>query len=479
MQNTIEMQSGWRGVSRKVWIAAAATVFAFAASAALSIDRASREANRYTLEVERRLVEHELALQGDIALKKLQEIAWWNESVEALAHLQGPNLSFVREYITDWMTQDLGFHWAAVITADGKAILSRDGELLGDMLQAPEITGNADILALARERFEAKARSRRQGRFVATDRAGALPRIDAQGFRIIDGYAMFVIAQAVVAETEEFAVPAERQAYLIAGFSLDKAWLGPIGKRLVLGDPRIEPVDNRSDVSVPLDPGAGPAKLRFAWTPREPRMAILAQTAPFAAALCAMFALALGYIVRGHARAVRELAESERQNRFMASHDMLTGLANRVYFDRQLAEEFSRLGGDFAVLCIDLDKFKAVNDTHGHQAGDEVLRVVAGRFGECVGPKGLVARIGGDEFIALVRGFESRDDLKWLADRLIEEASQPVAWNGEQLCIGASVGIAVALSDGQSPAQIVKAADAALYASKAGGRGRASLANAA
>ena len=110
------------------------------------------------------------------------------------------------------------------------------------------------------------------------------------------------------------------------------------------------------------------------------------------------------------AKIVRKIQESEEHNKFMAEHDALTGLPNRLQFDKQLDAIIEQKGqSKCAILCMDLDKFKQVNDTYGHLAGDVVIKTVADRLAAQVGDRGLVARIGGDEFIILLRNELSKD----------------------------------------------------------------------
>jgi diguanylate cyclase (GGDEF)-like protein len=168
------------------------------------------------------------------------------------------------------------------------------------------------------------------------------------------------------------------------------------------------------------------------------------------------------------------LEESERRNRELAMRDALSGLANRLCFDQALSQAADRLAqAPFAVIASDLDRFKVVNDIHGHGAGDEVIRVVAERLREAVGEHGLVGRTGGDEFVILVSAFHDRPRLSLLAHEIIASISRPIPVpNGAVVDIGISLGIAVAPDHGLSGRQIMAHADKALYASKDGGRGR-------
>jgi diguanylate cyclase (GGDEF)-like protein len=164
---------------------------------------------------------------------------------------------------------------------------------------------------------------------------------------------------------------------------------------------------------------------------------------------------------------------AEARIEHMALHDALTGLANRVLFHSRLGEAIgrSKIGERFAVLYLDLDHFKAVNDTLGHPVGDALLREVTQRLKKAVRAFDTVARLGGDEF-AIVQAIDQPADSTALALRLIEALSAPYDINGSRVIIGTSIGIALVPEDGDNVDEIIKNADMALYRSKADGRGR-------
>jgi diguanylate cyclase (GGDEF)-like protein len=158
----------------------------------------------------------------------------------------------------------------------------------------------------------------------------------------------------------------------------------------------------------------------------------------------------------------------------MAHHDALTGLANRVLFHERLGEAVARSkrGEEGAVLYLDLDHFKAVNDTLGHPIGDALLREVTRRLKAQVRETDTLARLGGDEFAIVHTLLAQPADSMALAERLISAVSAPYVIEGHQVIIGASIGIALIPVDGLDPDRLMKAADLALYSSKAEGRGR-------
>lgn len=181
------------------------------------------------------------------------------------------------------------------------------------------------------------------------------------------------------------------------------------------------------------------------------------------------------YVVTHHD--VTERYRLEQQLAYQAFHDELTGLNNRAVFRKELARAASRsLRSDktFAVMMIDLDDFKNVNDSLGHPAGDELLRVVADRLVECMREGDTPVRLGGDEFAVILESARSAEDADAVAKRVLERLSEPMTLRGTEIVIGASIGIAV--SDGTAePADIERDADIALYDAKFAGKGQVAM----
>ena len=147
-------------------------------------------------------------------------------------------------------------------------------------------------------------------------------------------------------------------------------------------------------------------------------------------------------------------------------------MPNRILFPREVDRSlgYVRRGGSLAVLCLDLDHFKNVNDTLGHPVGDTLLQLAAARLRACVRETDIVARLGGDEFAIVQLAIEQPLSATVLAQRLLHVMSEPFDIDGHQVVIGTSVGIAIAPTDGTEPDQLLKNADMALYRAKADGR---------
>jgi diguanylate cyclase (GGDEF)-like protein len=171
---------------------------------------------------------------------------------------------------------------------------------------------------------------------------------------------------------------------------------------------------------------------------------------------------------------VTERRQAEARIAHLAHHDPLTALPNRTLFGVRLDEAVARArrGENFALLCLDLDRFKEVNDSLGHPIGDALLQAVTERLNAAIRLTDTVARLGGDEFALIQTGLVHPADAITLGDRLVAALQTPFELQGHHIAIGVSIGIALAPDDGTDPELLLRRADMALYAAKAEGRGR-------
>ena len=163
----------------------------------------------------------------------------------------------------------------------------------------------------------------------------------------------------------------------------------------------------------------------------------------------------------------REAAEARAQS--LARHDPLTGLANRRHFLEELERRLKLVGEEenaFALMFVDLDRFKPINDVHGHAIGDQLLQVIATRLTSCIRDDSFAARLGGDEFAVLLEGPGGRDGVAAAARRILHELSAPILVNGLKLTVGASIGVALCPEDGREAAELLQRGDAAMLRAK-------------
>jgi len=181
----------------------------------------------------------------------------------------------------------------------------------------------------------------------------------------------------------------------------------------------------------------------------------------------------LGVVILLVRREIKDRQHAEEVVKFAATHDPLTGLANRLLLtervNRALAAAKSE-GRRIAMLFIDLDRFKNINDTLGHEAGDRLLQNVANRLARCVRRSDTVARQGGDEFVVLIEAFQGPDDLAQVAEKILVEVAEPMTVYGREFQITASIGVSTCPVDGEDLQALLKNADIAMYRAKQQGK---------
>ncbi|MER9643648.1 EAL domain-containing protein [Mesorhizobium sp. M0239] len=292
---------------------------------------------------------------------------------------------------------------------------------------------------------------------------------------VILGHPAVVSIKPVVSDSGHIGQTPGQEFLHVAVRYLDGSLLASLRQDYLLDGARFSWVDKlaSAEASYPLVDRSGSTVGFFIWQPYRPGTLVLFQLVPI---LFALFGLMLGGVIvalRAFRRRTLKLIESEDRIFHLAHNDLLTALPNRGQFNERLADALSRLpstGEQLAILYLDLDRFKQVNDTFGHPAGDELLREFADRLRRLTTEADTVARLGGDEFIIIQRSVADEDEVKALCEHLIESARRPFQVAGAQVFVGVSVGGAFAPRDGLDWVELVRKADVALYHAKARGR---------
>ncbi|MEN8168714.1 MAG: diguanylate cyclase [Pseudomonadota bacterium] len=175
---------------------------------------------------------------------------------------------------------------------------------------------------------------------------------------------------------------------------------------------------------------------------------------------------------------IEERIQTQQKLSHQASHDSLTGLPNRAFFTEQLTNSLAhaqRRQNLLALLFMDLDGFKQVNDTYGHEAGDKLLIEVSRRVQAAIRREDVVARMGGDEFTVILNELTQADDAEKIADKIIHAVNQPIECNGVNCCASISIGISYYPANGTTPDTLIRHADDAMYDAKAAGKNRYSI----
>ena len=267
-----------------------------------------------------------------------------------------------------------------------------------------------------------------------------------------------------------------RAPIVITAKPIDAAMLKSFSARYLLDDLRLldhtAPLKHRQQMLLRGLDGTSLAAL--SWVPRQPGTFLRRQLQwPLLSGLVLLGLIALLVMRRGKA-IVNELIASETRARHLAYHDQLTQLPNRaLLFERLrslLTMDFDQ-GQRLAVICVDLDRFKDVNDTLGHHAGDELIQTVANRLRETCGDASVIARLGGDEFVVLLE-FTDEAEVCDLSERILTAVAERIESEFGWLEVGCSLGVAVINHSGVEPTEALRWADVAMYRSKDGGRKR-------
>ena len=265
---------------------------------------------------------------------------------------------------------------------------------------------------------------------------------------------------------------------------IDAEFLADIASRLQLPNLRIFKADAApsTDHIHAIADNYGQTIARLAWTPKQPGAEIVHNVVPFIAVALAGFALLAAFVLRYMRRTAAAIAAGESRLRHLAMHDPLCGLPNRIFFGERLEaviDEVQAGSSPAAVFYIDLDHFKDVNDTLGHPVGDELICNVTLRLSRTLRGGDLVARLGGDEFAVISSIGDDSEKMMMIAQRIIAALCAPYSIGGQNIVIGASIGIAVIDRNCAGAADILRYADMALYRAKNEGRNRACIYDAA
>jgi diguanylate cyclase (GGDEF)-like protein len=258
---------------------------------------------------------------------------------------------------------------------------------------------------------------------------------------------------------------------------LDRAFIARLSRKYALDSGRYALINNsgRDETALVLRNHQGRSIGHFIWKPFQPGDRISTRLAPALVAALLLIGGVLTLMTRRLRRSAAELRASEAQAQHLAFHDALTGLPNRALFDDRLDQIIAtarRADQSAALLYIDLDRFKQINDTLGHPAGDELIREVARRLSRSVREVDTVARLGGDEFAVIQAGVTDPMDVEIVCSRIIGELSRAFDLLGGQSFIGCSIGIAMMPDDAIDRTELMRKADIALYRGKVSGRGR-------
>ncbi len=466
-----ERRSNWQ-FSFKVLIPVIVAVLVTAGTAAGFVFWSASKSDDRALQRQTQLVEHILKVEWDYIASAEQDATGWDDAVIAL-----------RDEDSEWIDENLGQGIYDTYSHNRIYVLSHDLKPIYAMREggkAPISTFEADrpIVTSILERLrgvdgDAAIDSYNNG--FAEDGIPA-----ASDIGMIDGRPALISAVPILSWSDDYDVQPSEAAYHVAARFLDASLADELMGQYLIDGARFDttPTPTAGEAAFALTNTAGEPVAWFKWQPDRPGALLLSETAPAMALAVLVAGLVIVILMRSLRRSSAELEAERAKAQHQALHDPLTGLANRAMFQERLTQALERLspGSDpVALLALDLDRFKQVNDTLGHEAGDELLRQVSGRIKALLDDNDTLARLGGDEFVIVQSAIKTVNESSRLSEKIISRVSEPYKLAGTDVRIGVSIGVALARDSARDGLDLPARADFALYQAKESGRNQFKL----
>ncbi len=429
----------------------------------------ARKSDQISIETQQQLLSTVLQQRIESTAHDQEGVTIWDDAVR---HVQAakPDRQWLDLNVGSWMQSYYGHDEAFVIKANGQTVFGMQGGR-----PVPAQIFDKHLSTIVRPLMaQLLAPISRPGN-VSRDAPRQLSR-GAIDLAAVGNRPAIVSVKPFISDSGAIVQRPGTEAFHVAVRYLDGEFLRELVNSYALEDARIVArVPAGATGVTPLRNATGRTIAYVTWRSFQPGTLLIKRLLPLSILALLLIAAVLTVLLRHVRRSTLALEASEAQAQHLAFHDTLTGLANRTMFDDRLAHELASArqhGSSLALLYLDLDGFKSVNDTLGHPAGDELIRAVGSRLQEAVRSSDLIARIGGDEFAIIQREISSPAEAEVLCLRLVELINEPFAISGTQARVGVSVGIAFGPSDAEDRTELARKADIALYEAKAAGKGR-------
>jgi diguanylate cyclase (GGDEF)-like protein len=433
--------------------------------------------NQSASQAQRALINNALSLRLVQSLSELRSVAWWDEMV-IKSRASGFDIDWLDVEVGVFVTTSYKHDRILILDAQNRPVYGFGADARLD--QATQAQFAQLVRPLAEQIRGGKNISPRISDASFTDNlaedSAITDRRYGRGAAAIlsnEGHPVFAAAMEITPSLSED-LKAERPHILVSVTDLNAAVLGDIGRSVLISDLSYGKQGTHTADTFPIRSDDGKPMGVLNWTPQRPGHALISDLLPPILIVLIAATLSIGALFRRVLSSTRALAKREIEAQYLANHDALTGLPNR----RMLAARFESLRKDheatrtsISVTCIDLDRFKDINDTLGHQAGDELIKAVARRIESRTLPGDMIARLGGDE-LAVIRLHQHVNEGERLASTVMGSFDAPFCVLGHEIETKASLGVTSATLDRPFD-DIMREADIALYEAKAMGRGRA------
>lgn len=423
---------------------------------------ATAQADHVSLERQKIFLTNGLKDQIAAVAREQESVTVWDDSV---INTKAGNQTWIEENLSVWMYSYYGHNRVYILDAGNHPVHAmREGKVLDPSVYGEDEPAMQPTIEKLRGMISQPPKA---------DASGAAAKMIAEDLVSLGGKPAILSIMPLVPSSDRVSqAPGSEYLHVSVEF-LNDAVISKIAEKYLLDGAHLLTLSQPTgSAAIPLLDSRGVILGYIGWDQERPGLTLVRKAGPALALATLLAASVLAFLLRRLRRASWALQTSQDQAQYLAFHDMLTGLPNRALFEDRLRRALLSSGtdaGKVALLYLDLDRFKHVNDTLGHPAGDELVRQTAARLQHTVRDVDTVARLGGDEFAVIlldVRDIRSAEDI---SDRVLQKLQEPFKLIDDQVFVGASIGIALSTGPDADADDLLRKADIALYEAKRNG----------
>ncbi|ESZ49893.1 bifunctional diguanylate cyclase/phosphodiesterase [Mesorhizobium sp. RSR565B] len=421
---------------------------------------ATMQADRVSLERQKVFLANGLQDQVAAVKREQESVAVWDDSV---INAKAGNQTWMAENLSVWMSSYYGHNRVYVLDDANRPVHAmREGKVVSPAVFGEDEPALRPTIARLRQMMSKDA-SQAGAKFVADDLVS------------LGGQPAILSVMPLVPSSDRVTQASGSEYLHVSIEFINDAVIGKIAQKYLLAGAHLLPMAQPlGSAAIPLIDKQGVILGYIAWDQERPGLTLVGKASPALALAALVAASVLAFLLRRLRRASSALQTSQAQAQYLAFHDTLTGLPNRALFEDRLRRALLTSGNEskVALLYLDLDRFKHVNDTLGHPAGDELVRQTAARLHHTVRDVDTVARLGGDEFAVILIDVRDVRNAEDISERVLQKLQEPFKLMDDQVFMSASIGIALSTGPDADADDLLRKADIALYEAKKNGRGR-------